>query len=285
MCQMLQQDNVLVFLHGFLGTCEEWIPIMKAISGTARCISIDLPGHGNSVGQSHATEEAAETPRLSIEIIADVLHNVLQQITSNKIILIGYSMGARISLYMTLKFTDKIKGATIISGSPGLKNASERKVRRAKDDNRAQILVTYGLPVFLDSWYEGELWKSLRSHPHFQKIVSSRLRHNDVHGLAKALSDLSIGRQPSLWEDLKHSETPLLLVVGESDAKFKAIARKMFDEFGRNREVWDGSGSPDSSCEIFEVPGSGHAAHLENPLAVARALRKFLTRVNKEFID
>ncbi|XP_018715157.2 protein PHYLLO, chloroplastic isoform X4 [Eucalyptus grandis] len=279
------QDNVLVFLHGFLGTCEEWIPIMKAISGTARCISIDLPGHGNSVGQSHATEEAAETPRLSIEIIADVLHNVLQQITSKKIILIGYSMGARISLYMTLKFTDKIKGATIISGSPGLKNASERKVRRAKDDNRAQILVTYGLPVFLDSWYEGELWKSLRSHPHFQKIVSSRLRHNDVHGLAKALSDLSIGRQPSLWEDLKHSETPLLLVVGESDAKFKAIARKMFDEFGCNREVWDGSGSPDSSCEIFEVPGSGHAAHLENPLAVARALRKFLTRVNKEFID
>ncbi|XP_056164428.1 protein PHYLLO, chloroplastic isoform X3 [Syzygium oleosum] len=278
-----ETDNVLVFLHGFLGTCEEWIPIMKAISGSARCISINLPGHGNSVGQSHATEEAAEKPRLPIEKIADVLCNSLGQITSKKIILIGYSMGARISLYMTLKFTNKIKGAAIISGSPGLKNASARKVRRAKDDNRAQILVTYGLPVFLDSWYEGELWKSLRSHPHFQKIVSSRLQHSDVHGLAKALSDLSIGRQPSLWEDLKHCETPLLLVVGESDAKFKAIARKMFDEIGHNREVRDGS--PDSSCKIVEVPGSGHAAHLENPLAVARALRKFLTRVNKEFID
>lgn len=56
-------------------------------------------------------------------------------------------------------FVIKIKGAAIISGSPGLKNASARKVRRAKDDNRAQILVTYGLPVFLDSWYQGELWK------------------------------------------------------------------------------------------------------------------------------
>ncbi|XP_039172873.1 protein PHYLLO, chloroplastic-like [Eucalyptus grandis] len=110
----------------------------EAISGTARCISIDLPGHGNSVGQSHATEEAAEKPRLSIEIIADVLCNALQQ----KIVLFGYSMGARILLYMTLKFTDKIKGATIISGSPGLKIASARKVRCAKDDNRAQILIT-----------------------------------------------------------------------------------------------------------------------------------------------
>lgn len=84
---------------------------MKAISGSARCISINLPGHGNSVGQSHATEEAAEKPRLPIEKIADVLCNSLGQITSKKIILIGYSMGARISLYMTLKFTNKVGSA------------------------------------------------------------------------------------------------------------------------------------------------------------------------------
>lgn len=30
-------NNVVMFLHGFLGTSEDWIPIMKAISGCARC--------------------------------------------------------------------------------------------------------------------------------------------------------------------------------------------------------------------------------------------------------
>ncbi|XP_028062359.1 protein PHYLLO, chloroplastic-like [Camellia sinensis] len=40
--QVDNKNNVLVFLHGFLGTVEDWIPIMKAISGSARCIAVDL---------------------------------------------------------------------------------------------------------------------------------------------------------------------------------------------------------------------------------------------------
>lgn len=36
---------------------------------------------------------------------------------------------------------------------------------------------------------------SLRFHPHFKKIVASRLQHNDINTLAKVLSDSSTGRQ------------------------------------------------------------------------------------------
>lgn len=53
----------------------------------------------------------------------------------------------------------QIDGAVIISGSPGLEDIVARKTRQAKDDSRARALITYGLPVFLDSWYAGELWK------------------------------------------------------------------------------------------------------------------------------
>lgn len=52
----------------------------------------------------------------------------------------------------------KVKGAIIISGSPGLKDEVARKVRRAEDDSRARFLVAYGLKLFLDTWYAGELW-------------------------------------------------------------------------------------------------------------------------------
>lgn len=37
---------------------------------------------------------------------------------------------------------------------------------------------------------------SFREHPSSEKIVANRLEHDDIHCLAKALSDLSIGRQP-----------------------------------------------------------------------------------------
>ncbi|ESR51059.1 hypothetical protein CICLE_v100304921mg, partial [Citrus x clementina] len=272
------QDNILLFLHGFLGTGEEWIPIMKAVSGSARCISIDLPGHGGSKMQNHVAKATQEIT-LSIDVIADVLYKLIEQITPGKVTLVGYSMGARIALYMALRFSDKIKGTVIISGSPGLRDNIARKIRRAEDDSRACALVTHGLQVFLDTWYTGELWESLRSHPHFNRIVASRLLHEDVQSLSKALSDLSVGRQPPLWEDLKLCSTPLLIVVGEKDKKFKSIAEKMCYELSH-----DEKGSDDLRNQIYEmveIPNCGHAVHLENPLPVIRAVRQFLTRVNQ----
>lgn len=52
----------------------------------------------------------------------------------------------------------KVKGAVVISGSPGLKNEVARKVRKAKDDSRASFLVAYGLHLFVENWYAGPLW-------------------------------------------------------------------------------------------------------------------------------
>lgn len=97
---------MLVFLHGFLGTGEDWIAIMKAISGSARCISVDLPGHGKSI--IHSKNNASEEPCFSLEIIADLLHNLMHHISPARVTLVGYSMGARIALYMALRFGYKV---------------------------------------------------------------------------------------------------------------------------------------------------------------------------------
>ncbi|KDP31426.1 hypothetical protein JCGZ_11802 [Jatropha curcas] len=274
-----ENDNVVLFLHGFLGTGEDWVPIMKAISGSARCISIDLPGHGGSNIQNCGGTEAKQEVTLSVEIIADVLYKLIQEITPRKVTLVGYSMGGRIALHMALRHQDKINGAVIISGSPGIEDGMARKIRWVKDVSRSRLLIDYGLQTFLDAWYAGELWDSLRSHPRFKEIVSSRLLHDDIHYLAKALSDLSIGRQMPLWEELKQSDIPLLLIVGERDGKFKAIARKICNEIGQYRKCSNDTGN--NILGTVEVPNCGHAVHLEDPLHVIRSIRQFLTRLGK----
>lgn len=104
---MYFQGSVVLFLHGFLGTGEEWIPIMKGISGSARCISVDIPGHGSSTVQSHASE-TQKTPTFSMEIIAETMYKLIEQITPGKVTIVGYSMGARIALYMALRFSNKV---------------------------------------------------------------------------------------------------------------------------------------------------------------------------------
>lgn len=98
----------MLFLHGFLGTGEDWIPIMKAISGSTRCISVDLPSHGGSKIQNHGAKDATQHPSLSIEAVADILYKMSTQITPGKVICVGYSMGARIALHMALRFSAKV---------------------------------------------------------------------------------------------------------------------------------------------------------------------------------
>ncbi|GFP95293.1 protein phyllo chloroplastic [Phtheirospermum japonicum] len=262
----------VVFLHGFLGTGEDWIPVMKAISSSTKCIAIDLPGHGGSKLQ-YKGGNGSDLPDLSIDVVVDILCKVLDNITPQKVTLIGYSMGARISLYTALKRSDKVESAVIISGSPGLVDNDARAIRKAKDDFRASTLVSNGLEFFTEAWYAEEMWASLRSHPHFKQIVTSRLQHGDLQTLGRVLSDLSIGRQLSLWEDLKHCEVPLQIIVGEKDDKFKKIARDMYTKIG----IENGN---KNSLPVAEIQNAGHAVHLENPLALITALRQFIKREN-----
>lgn len=70
-----------------------------------------------------------------------------------------------------------------------------------------------------------------------------------------------------LWEDLKYCKIPLMFVVGEKDAKFKNISQDICREMGQA-----------TNHETVEVPNSGHAVHLENPLAIIRLVRQFLTK-------
>ena len=55
---------------------------------------------------------------------------------------------------------------------------------------------------------------------------------------------------------------PVLVLVGEHDAKFTALGRRLADSI------------PDATFAI--VAGSGHAAHLEQPAAFLTLLRGWL---------
>lgn len=106
----LLQNNVLVFLHGFLGTSGDWISIMKPFSSTARCISIDLPGHGGSKVHNHGNNKANQDSFISTEVISNLLSKLIHKLTNTRVVIIGYSMGARIALQMALRYNNQVFG-------------------------------------------------------------------------------------------------------------------------------------------------------------------------------
>lgn len=122
----------MVFLHGFMGSGREWLPFMEALAPAFRCITFDLPGHGLTTVEEetasrdvhnldhHGLEENVfaelmlrtscriSTAPFSMESVSVVLIKLLKQLGVGKFVPVGYSMGARIALYLALHHSDQV---------------------------------------------------------------------------------------------------------------------------------------------------------------------------------
>jgi 2-succinyl-6-hydroxy-2,4-cyclohexadiene-1-carboxylate synthase len=171
-------------------------------------------------------------------------------------------MGGRLALYLNLHFPQYFSKVVIESASPGLKTQGDRVERTQRDIELAQELEKSNFSSFLTNWYEQPLFASLKKHPEFKFLIASRLQNNPLE-LAKSLRNMSTGCQPSLWEELKKNRNPLLLLVGEYDAKFIAINSEMARLC--------------KSARLEIVSNCGHNIHFENPKIFVENVQFFLT--------
>ncbi|MBS0017874.1 MAG: 2-succinyl-6-hydroxy-2,4-cyclohexadiene-1-carboxylate synthase [Arthrospira sp. SH-MAG29] len=242
----LQGDRsqpLILLLHGFMGNCRDFDPAISSLSDDFCCLTIDLPGQGKT--QVLAGDEAYQIPA-----IASGLIGLLDYLKIDNCVLIGYSMGGRLGLYLILHYPTRFKQAILESASPGLKTEIERSQRRLSDDKIADQLQNIPFQDFLNWWYSLPLFTSFKNSPNFPKIIGDRLKNNPTE-LAKILINSGTGTQPQLWDKLSQNQIPLLLLVGEFDHKFQQL----------NREITDLC----TLATIKIVPGCGHNIHRENP--------------------
>jgi len=99
----------LVLVHGFLGSSKMWKPQIDFFKDHFRIITPDLPGFGKSnKAKSHN----------SIQSIANLLINCLEEKKINKFHLLGHSMGGMIVQEMAKKVGDKISKLVCYSTGP-----------------------------------------------------------------------------------------------------------------------------------------------------------------------
>ncbi len=248
-----QKHPLILFLHGFMGNGGDWTEIISELSENFCCLTVDLPGHGNT--RVLGGEECYTMPNTARALI-----DLLDFLRIDKCFSVGYSMGGRLALYMTLEFPDRFEKTILESASPGLKAQEERSRRLHSDWQLARELETGDFNQFLFNWYKQPLFDSLRNLPNFDKIIETRLKNNPLE-LAKSLRYLGTGNQPSLWDKLSQNNVPLLLLVGEHDNKFRTINAEM-----------------EAICQVAEleiIPESGHNIHLENFSQYLASLRNF----------
>lgn len=244
---------ILLFLHGFMGSCQDFEEVADLVAKQFCCLAIDLPGHGKTEVNRDRNYQMSEVAQGIIEL--------LEQLEIEQCFLVGYSMGGRLALYLAIHFPQYFPKVVLESASPGLATTIAREHRIERDLKLAAKLQSQEFSLFLEQWYSNPLFTSFREHPNYPQAIARRL-NNDPNKLSKSLRYMGLGMQPSLWKDLRENQIPLLLIVGELDSKFLAIAKKMVYL------------CPQTSLKI--VINTGHNVHFEQPEEFTLILREFL---------
>jgi len=238
----LQRDGsgpVLVWLHGFTQTKNSAHKFHSILTGTYEVLTIDLPGHGENALISASLEETAD-------LLAEVLPR-------EPFVLGGYSMGGRVALHFALRHPERLSDLFLLSATLGIQNNDERHARRERDDKLAERIVEIGADSFLSEWLAQPMFASLPPDPQERAA-----RSQNALGLANSLRHAGTGTQTWLGDAVGQLDVATTLVVGSKDRKFINEGHQLREHLAR----------PHFSL----IHDAGHAAHLEQPDAVALLL-------------
>jgi 2-succinyl-6-hydroxy-2,4-cyclohexadiene-1-carboxylate synthase len=239
---MIRGVRAVVLLHGFTQTRQSWRRTVAALGGRYRALAPDLPGHGQAAERRPASFAACAA---YVRALAD-----------GPCTLVGYSMGGRIALHTALALPGLVERLVLVGASPGIADPAARQERRRADEALADRIEAIGVEAFAEEWGAQPLFAG--QDPRVAAAAHADRLRNTAAGLAAALRGLGVGVMEPLWGRLGELAIPVTLVVGERDAKFRAIAEQMAPAIG--------------DCRIELVAGASHAAQLERPEAVAATI-------------
>lgn len=234
------QSPPLLFLHGFMGSKEDWEEVAQALSSHFYCLAIDLPGHG----------ENERIDFLSFNDFLEEFKNFCLTLPSN-LSIIGYSLGGRVALASYFCSKIPFKKLVIESANPGILNLSQKQKRLSEDLSLfSQIKNQNDLNSFLNHWYEMPLFGNIKNHPSFSKLIEQK-SYTQIKNWQRSLNLLSVGAFPNLWEKLYELDIPLCYIAGSLDQKYVEIGEKL---------------SSISSQILFKkIDNCAHNTHFERP--------------------
>lgn len=247
---------VLVLVHGFAGSRHTWDPLLGELTRPYHVLLVDLPGHG----RTPIPDEQA----LDLERLGNALGQLIHTSAEGPALLCGYSMGGRVALHTAVFAPEAVTALVLIGASPGVPNEHERERRLKSDLELAQKIRANGTAWFAEYWADLPLFESQKLLPEEIREKLHRARREcDPQGLAYCLEHFSTGRQEYLGAYLRKLHCPLLLIAGQLDRKFSELNESLKRE----------AATP--FVQTIEIPNAGHAAHLKQPLIVAREMLAF----------
>lgn len=247
----------VVFVHGFTCDLTDWDPTIRALSGTHRCIALDLPGHGRSPASSDPGIAAAAT----------AVNATLDRLGLDDVVLVGHSMGCRVVSESHSRAPARVRGIAYIDGSL-LDGEPEALVARYAD-----MIEAVGLGTFLDRVYDDFFVPSTPA------AVRARV------GARRDRIDLDHARR-LLLDFVRWDATRCRAVLAGIDLPTLVIQSSAVGPDFERLAIQPGQISPFARAVIDTVPGAvletvpcGHFTMLEAPEVTDRLLAGWLGRL------
>jgi pimeloyl-ACP methyl ester carboxylesterase len=260
------QDGVpLVFLHGFSNSARVWDAVVPSVAPYYRTIAVDLRGHGDSDRDPEGRYDHARMAR--------DLEAAFGFLGLDRLVLVGHSMGGRVSMHFAGAHPAQIAGLVIVDSGPDLDMRGVTRIRL--ESSTAQP--TYGSI----GEYEATLARLYpAAKPETLALLARHWLRRLPDGRYEPKTDPDFGKRrladpkamlaaaeaetKHLWDALERVACPTLVIRGAaSDVLSPETADRMVDDVLEKGTL----------CVI---PNASHSVMLDNSEAFEKALTDFV---------
>ena len=242
----------LVLLHGYLESSEVWNGFAEKLATDFRVIAIDLPGHGQSdiFGEVH-----------TMEFIVGAVKDLLENLTTGKIFLVGHSLGGYVAMAFLELFPEMLSGYCLFHSHPFADSAAALEKRKREieivkmgkkhliyPDNIKRMFADVNLDKFAE-----ELQRS--------KDIASRI---PGEGIIAVLNGMM--QRPSRVTVMEEGKVPCLWILGE------------MDNYIPYDTITGGINLPDNA-EVAILRKSGHMGFIEEESLAAKMVKDFAEKL------
>jgi 2-succinyl-6-hydroxy-2,4-cyclohexadiene-1-carboxylate synthase len=240
--------NVILALHGFLGSPRDFDPLATAFAKWNTGYEIIAVDYTNLRGL---------TPDVSLDRWGENFNLWSQKnYSKKKKVIMGYSQGGRLALHAVEKNSTIWSKAILLSTNPGLQSPEEKKSRKENDLRWSHRFQNVDFDRVVKEWNAQGVFMNSQSEP------VRRVEDFDSELLGKALTHWSLAEQKDFRKNESVFKTSGFWMAGEFDNKYKDLIL--------------GLKQLEMPIQTAIVEGASHRLMLDQPEKTAEYLKSFL---------
>ena len=255
--------KTLIFVHGLATYLPSWQRNIAQLKNYYRCIAIDLPGYGRSSKGAYPA---------TISFYAETISQLVEKLGLGKVIMVGHSMGAQVSMAVALQFPQKVE-SLILAAPAGFEIFNEKEAIWLKSIFKPEA-VAAASPQQIRFNYSLNFYKMPADVEFMIQDRVNMAAAKDFMLYCKTISKGVSGMlDEPVFEQLRNIEQPVMVIYGDNDA---LIPNPILHKTVTTANIAKKGHGQLPNSQLKMIPECGHFVPFEKPDIFNKIIVEFL---------